>query len=157
MSNQHAAEAQAKATSSEMKRIYALEEEEHKILLLALQNAQATIAQDDADHLTYLAQAYATANNYATAQAQAHAAGAQHAKQPRLSPPRSHPTSHAGNAMRYDLFPRRSSEPAIASNSRPNDANAGVTNLVARARYTRITNPIVEAGEASMTHLLAKA
>ena len=50
-------------------------------MLLALQNVQATLAQNDADHLTNLAKAYATANTYATAQANAYATGVQHARQ----------------------------------------------------------------------------
>ena len=77
MSNRQAAEAQAHADSDEMRRIYAAKEEENKRLLIALQHAQATIAHNDADHLTQLSQAYATANQYAMVQAQAHAATAQ--------------------------------------------------------------------------------
>ncbi len=133
VSNQHAAEAQAKATSDEMKRIYASEEDEHHVFLLAFQDAQATIAQHDADHLTHLAQAYATANNYAAVQAQARAAGNQPSGQPRLSPPRSHHTSNAVDTLRYDLSPRRSSEPTIASNTRPTVASASSVNLPAKA------------------------
>ena len=106
MSSQQAAEAQAKATRDEMLRIYASRDEENKRLLLALQNAQATLAQSDAYHLANLAQAYATANTYATAQANAYATGVQHARQAHATP-RSHPTSNAGSVRHYDLSPER--------------------------------------------------
>ncbi len=77
---------------------------------MALQSAQATIAQNDADHLTQLSQAYATANQYAMVQAQAHAAsvqahnpaaGSQRGVDPRLSP--SHNASKDHNSVRSDL------------------------------------------------------
>ncbi len=68
-----------------MLRVYFLKEEEPTRLLHALQDAQATLVQNDADHLTNLAQAYAAAYTYATAQAQAYATGV-HARQAQLSP-----------------------------------------------------------------------
>mgnify|MGYP000485558492 CR=1 FL=1 len=140
VSNRQAAEAQAQADNDEMRRIYASKDEESERLLMALQNAQATIAQNDADHLTQLSQAYATANQYAMVQAQAHAAsvqaqnpaaGSQRGIDPRLSP--SHNANNDDNTLRYDLSPRQSNVPTVDLNIRPSAASASSSNSLAQA------------------------
>ena len=107
---------------------------------MALQHARATIAQSDADHLTQLSQAYATASQYAMVQAQAHAAsvqaqnpaaGSQRGIDLRLSP--SHNANNADNTLRYDLSPRQSSVPTVDLNIRPSAASVVSPNSIAKA------------------------
>ncbi len=115
---------------------------------MALRSAQATLAQNDAYHLTQLSQAYATANQYAMVQAQAHAAsvqaqnpaaGNQRGIDPRLSPSRSHTAISDDTTLRYGLSPRQSNVPAVDLNIRPSAASAGSSTSPAKAGEEQVS------------------